>query len=950
MNPIYKFELSTEGESSNLLNPTTMAVGYYASWVNGELNENSAYAASDLIEVFVGNEYKAISSTNAAYTLRSVVFYDSRENFISGLQNVSSFTVPSAARYVRVTLGSGITFRNYSICLANKNFEFYGYSEIRQCFPVWGENLSKNYEKENGEEFFRAQLNGELTFEGDDYSFILGQSFDMRFGLEVFISYNAGTRWASYWRGTFWKTDCKFDEDSRTVTTSVTVNDLYKAVLDGIDKEFDLITLAPEIVSVRCDKRPMIQVYVPGQTVIGCFLAGMYWETECEAVTSHQDLYERYYFENVRTQRIARVEIQGSPTIPDVYMGAAPSVEGTDYTFTNGTHRLVYSYSTTGGVAMQTWQIVRVSDSTVMWQYQQTGQPTVGDKTLTLTPVSGTGASGNVQLYIHDVPVYARYICDVDAINNVATYPIPSDDLAENNRNYHRVARYGFTDTIFFSSRLTPTPTQWGIYQPGQYYQEPAGGYYVGEYFPVARSAWGRVSIWFAFSPADWIMEEAARASVAIRDAYPIYSVISVLLGQIAPGVSHEGTRVYSEFLYGTNFVTGRSQELVITPKSNVMSINYDQPAQKAPITLRQVLNMLRDCFRCYWWIDETTAALRIEHVSYFMNGGSYTGSPSVGVDLVEQTVPRNGKPWAFGRNQYEFDKPEMAGRYQFGWMDDVTQLFEGYPIDIISGYVQKDKIEQITVNQFTSDIDYILLNPSGVSKDGFAVMTVEDATEQSGSTRWIEVVNQQVEISEQTIERLVDLTGYRAKTMRITMQVLSSDGGSSGVYAYTQTVNGSAVATVGSAFVGEGASTYEFVVGANVAALAMYTSGINFVVRLVLEVQEGESHEEDVKKVPYLDLNNDQTHILQNGYMAFAFLQKYYRYDMPARNYKINGESFAAYGIKKLKKQSLKFPLLNDPNLQQLIRTNLGNGKIEKLSINLSSRGADAELSYDTE
>ena len=83
---------------------------------------------------------------------------------------------------------------------------------------------------------------------------------------------------------------------------------------------------------------------------------------------------------------------------------------------------------------------------------------------------------------------------------------------------------------------------------------------------------------------------------------------------------------------------------------------------------------------------------------------------------------------------------------------------------------------------------------------------------------------------------------------------------------------------------------------------------------------------------------------------MAFAFLQKYYRYDMPARNYTIEGEAFTALGIKKRKKQSLKFPLLNDPNLQQLIRTNLGNGKIEKLSINLSSRGADADLSYDTE
>ena len=151
-------------------------------------------------------------------------------------------------------------------------FQLSANGTTQQAYPIYGDNLSKDYRKESGEEFFRAQLNGELTFERDDYTFILEQAFDTQFGLEVFISYNAGSRWTSYWKGTFWKTDCKFDEESKTVTVSVTVNDLYKAVLDGIDKEFDLIALAPEIMTVKCDKRPMIQVYVPGQTVIGCFL------------------------------------------------------------------------------------------------------------------------------------------------------------------------------------------------------------------------------------------------------------------------------------------------------------------------------------------------------------------------------------------------------------------------------------------------------------------------------------------------------------------------------------------------------------------------------------------------------------------------------------------------------------------------------------------------------
>lgn len=818
----------------------------------------------------------------------------------------------------------------------------------QRAYPIYGDDLSKDFEKESNEEFFRAKLSGELTFERDDYTFILDKAFDTKFGVEILISYNAGSRWVSYWKGYFYKTDCTFDEDSRTVTVSPTVDDVYKAVLDGIDKEFDLIALAPEITTVKCDKRPMIQVYVPGQTVIGCFLAGMYWETECEAVTSNQALIDTYHFANIRTQRVARVESQGSPTIPDVYMGAAPSVEGNSYTYTNGTHRLVYTYETTGGVATQTWQIVRVSGSVVMWQYQQTGQPTVGDKTITLTAVSGSGASGNVQLYIHDVPVYARYICDVETINTVTTFPIPDNDLAANNRNYHRVSPYNVQDTIFFSSRLTSTPTQWGIFQPGQYYQEPAGGYYVGEFFPVARSAWGRVSIWFAFSPADWLIEESARASVTIRDTYPIYSVISVLLGQIAPGVTHSGNTNYSQFLYGTNFVTGRSQNLVITPKSNVISVNYDQPAQRAPITLRQVLNMLRDCFRCYWWIDTATNALRIEHIVYFMNGGSYSGTPSIGIDLVAQTVARNGKEWAFGCNQYKFDKPEMAARYQFGWMDDVTQLFDGYPIDIISGYVQQDKIEQISVNQFTSDIDYILLNPNAISKDGFAMMTIEQTetpvqTWEDGLGGADFSANDMTGTFEWTIPQIL-----RGKTVRLTMTA-TQIGSSVGVYGYTADENGSAISVKTSLFADSPTGTFEFYIEPNAEYFEVYSSEqYSFVVTSILYLVEGGT--EEVWKVPYLDLNNDQAHILQNGYLAFAFLQKYYRYDMPAPNYKINDESFIAIGTKKLKRQSIDFPALNDPNLQQLVKTNLGNGRIAKLSINLSSRNAETELLYDTE
>lgn len=721
-------------------------------------------------------------------------------------------------------------------------FELTANGTTQRAFPIYKDDLAKDFEKESNQEFFRAKLSGKLTFESDDYTFIVSKAFDTQFILEIFISYNAGQSWTSYWRGTFWKTDCEFDGDAETVIVQPTVWDQYNDVLAGMDKEYNLIELAPEIVHVKADKRPMIQVYVPGQSVIGCFLSGMWWEQEAEPESDETKLVNDFHFSLNKVMTIAEVSGSMSPQLPiefsKVFSGGQrfnPQAQGTQE-FTASGYKLVYGYGGGSGGQQYSWTIVRTSDNVSMWRLVVTNQtPPLLPLQITLTPVSGSGTTGDVTLFVHDLPVYGRYVCDTPKINTLSTHPIPANDIVENNRNYHYVIGYNSPDTIMFSTRLVSTPTQWGLYQPGQYYFNPADNTLLGlgEAFPVARNAWGLASIWYVFSSADWISESAARQQFTIRHAYPLASVISVLLAKIAPGITHEATTDYSQFLYGTNLID-ITQTLLITPKSNIVTAGYDEPAQKAPITLKNVTDMLRDCFRCYWFIDEQNR-FRIEHIQYFRNGGSYSGSPVVGIDLTKQQVTRNGKAWAYARDQYKFDKPEMAARYQFGWMDDVTQLFEGFPIDIVSKYVNPDNIEQINVSCFTSDIDYILLNPGAVSKDGFVLLA---AILQSG----------------------------------------------------------------------------QYV-------------------------------------LPYYNVRlNESDHYLQNAYVAFCILQQYYAYDMPAYQYEINGEQMYASGIKKLKNQTLRFPVLNDPNLVRLVKTNLGNGTIEKLSVNLSSRNANATLKYDTE
>lgn len=828
-------------------------------------------------------------------------------------------------------------------------FQLSAGSATQRAFPIYKDDLAKDFEKESNQEFFRAKLSGKLTFQSDDYTFIVSKAFDTQFVLEIFISYNAGQSWTSYWRGTFWKTDCDFDDDAKTVTVTPTVLDKYNAVLAGLEKEYNLIELAPEIVPVKADKRPMVQVYIPGQSIIGCFLSGMWWEQECEPIFSETDLVKsgdgELNFAKNTTTRIIELT------------SGAPSDVPTFSKFDNPSDDVYGLYLLNNGYKLEIADITETPDNPMVrilltkegvsyaWLRDMSAVNFGLPIDIALNPMDG--APYTMSLYMHDFNVYARYLLDVDTIIGVPTFAISKDnDIVPNNRNYNRVVRCDSEDIIYFSTEFSNTPTQWGIRQPGEYYMAPSS-IYGQEFFPVARSGWGNMSVWFTQSVVYWLWEEAGRAPFTIRHAYPLYSVISVLLAQIAPGITHDGTTDYSQFLYGENLI-GITQTLLITPKSNIVSAGYDQPAQKAPITLKNVLDMLRDCFRCYWFIDDQNR-FRVEHIQYFRNGGSYSGSPVVGIDLTTQKVPRNGKELAFARNQYKFDKPEMAARYQFGWMDDVTQLFEGYPIDIISKYVNPDNIEQIDVSRFTSDIDYILLNPSEISKDGFVLLSAQQRVRAVSS-----VTFNQGGMAYSSAYGTMYISMLNSSTTRIssvpieteTPIVIKAPAGYKYFITYFDENNlycgyDSRLWLTGEKIIQNSYPRMVITIAFSNDSVISPSNAQNIDIFIY----------DNILVLPYYNyVIGTQDHYLQNAYVAFCILQQYYAFDMPAPRYEINGVQMYAQGVKKLKNQTIRFPLLNDPDLVQLVKTNLGNGTIEKLSVNLSSRNANATLKYDTE
>ena len=711
--------------------------------------------------------------------------------------------------------------------------------------PNYKDDLTLDYELETNQRFYRAKLSGKINFVRTDYDIINDAPFDSEFFLYIEKSDDWGQTYNQYYKAKFMKTDCTFNDDDKLVTVQPETTDQYDDVLAGLEKEYNLITLAPTIQRITINKRPLIQIYVPGDSVVSCFLGGTNWEQDANATSDQSALVQTYHFALCNILKEIQITPNGSPAvIGGLYTGrmatgaSANNFEGKLYPELNVNYYIYISQQRIDGLPFGAVivEIRKRSDDTAMFRYTKATTSPFDTLEFDLTAVEGSGATGTMHADMKSYNIYARYLCDVEKIDDLNTYPLPADDMVDNNRNYRRSIGYAI-DVAFISNNFSDTPTEWGLADNGKYFAPPYS-IYGQTFYPIARSTWRYASLWFGFYLFDWILEEKARKAYTLRDAFTLSSCINVLLKEFAPGITHEATPEYSQFLYNTNNpISGQSFKLLISQKSNIINGEYQTPAQKAPVTLQQIMTMLRDIYKCYWYIED--GKFKIEQINWFRNGGSYGYNPIIDYDLTQLENVRNGKKLAFATSEYSFDKVDMPERYQFEWMDDVTTPFEGLPIEITSKYVTAGKIEEINISNFTSDIDLMLLNPGAISSDGFALFAA----------------------------------------------VTPSGGGQLELPFTRQTVD----------------------------------------------------------NVEYY---------LQNGYLAFINIQPtYWVYDMPARRFKINNTPNYAIGIERKKKQTLNFPAgTTDPNPMQLVKTYIGNGQVDKLSVNLCSRNIKATLKYDTE
>ena len=820
MNPLYIFYLVNRDVFDPEMEGTQY--GYRLFATSGFVIRDAKYNTSPLVPV---SEYTKVAFNEKEVT---VCFFDSNHKYISGYSGSN----------LDLVIPNGASAMVFCYTVDDWNSGDVSIDLLHKAKPIYKDSLSKTYTKESEQEFFREGLNGEITFMCRDYYFILNRPFDTIYYLDVYWSQDGGRTFNLYVKTKFLRTDCTINVADLSVRVKPDSNDAYTKLLDGWEREYDLVRLNPELEKISLYRRGILQIYTAGDDKVSCALSGVFWEQDADVVTDTNELKEKYFFGESGTIIAINVQGDGIPSYMKGYYIADFSPTATPDKYRTATYRL----KDNAGFIQVLISGTGISGSFALYDGKTNERigNTRGDLyidpsrngTLEFFATSNTSvkiATGDTNKKVF----YTRYVVATNKVS-VTWHNKPSDDMISTPGSYPYVIPYAVQE--FKSSAIVKTePSEWGQNGRGEYYYPPTD---ISPYkaYPVNRDMWtDDYSYWFIHDFSKDEIEPKSRLEYTMSHAMPLHSVLSVLLDKVAPGITFGNTTEYSQFFYASHRPIGGGQRKVyMTPKTNILISNYTQPAQKATITLKSVLDMLKYVYQCYWYIEDNK--LKIEHIQYFRNGRSYTNQPGIAMDLTKWICPSNGKSWETGRKEYKYEKLDMPERYQFSWMDEVTEPFTGYPIIMRSNYLKQDKIEEISVSNFSTDIDYMILRSDEFSKDGFALM---ETITQAGRER---------------------------------VPVLS------------QTVDG--------------------------------------------------------------DIYQNQ-----NGYLSYFFLHPvYWGYNLPSKKVNINNSDITLKYISRLKSSEAKFPYDREISPLKLIHTSIGDGKIESISVNLSSRMHSIDLRYDTE
>lgn len=604
--------------------------------------------------------------------------------------------------------------------------------------PVFGDDIKINISREENQIFKREKIEGTFKFVGNEFDLIYQCSIFTKFTLEI---YREDVFVGS---ADFIRTDCEFNLDDKICSVKLTTKDIYEKILNGYENKYNLVKLAPQRESVTLTKRAILQFYVRGENVVTNVVGGVHYEQSCKEVYDAGKLRDTYHFGGYLPLSYISIKKVMDVTAPTGIFGRyfidTSIASGRSIIYiheSNSRYRIQLTYLGTE------WALI-LTDSTSDRSLASVTIPSMqsGSQDITFEKAGGSGGNYASGTFNSDGDLFCRVLLPKSFADSYERSM--NDDITDYDRNYPYVGSVSldkFAPKMKMVVDKSNAPTEWGIDSDGTYFVYPtltADQQKNGvSPIPIGQSHWERMSSWLLSDDDVNNLVDDFDDTFVLKDSYPIWSAIAVLLNEIDDTITFEGTQDYSMFLYlsGTNpyiysydFPSHRNA-LHITPISNIKKTFYEQAAQRGEISLKQILDMLRNVYNCYWFIDSDNR-LRIEHIVYFKNGNSYTSEkPTPSIDVTTKKNLPTGESWGFAQNTVEYETDKCPARYEFKWGDKCTYPFVGEPIDVKDIYLDASRKESVGIENFLADIDYIVSNPSGVSDDLFAVFEASKLT-----------------------------------------------------------------------------------------------------------------------------------------------------------------------------------------------------------------------------
>jgi hypothetical protein len=224
--------------------------------------------------------------------------------------------------------------------------------------------------------------------------------------------------------------------------------------------------------------------------------------------------------------------------------------------------------------------------------------------------------------------------------------------------------------------------------------------------------------------------------------AGPNYNGTNSVLDHLLFG---SGLIVHSHFFEDAlNPITGLTNKLTnLRLVHNAFVKAIDDYSTVGEITLNDFIKDLCEVFNLGWYISGNQ--FRIEHLKYFENGFQYVGSPTVGIDLTNQTTYPLKWQAIFDRDGGTTDK---SYDYFSGSIPEkeIYKFMDGYDyngqIKYISAYAKKGETKDHTISSFMTDFSFLLFFPADTISEMYSLIACDGTgkiLKRNTRLRWIQ-------------------------------------------------------------------------------------------------------------------------------------------------------------------------------------------------------------------